>query len=136
MPKKTKQSKSRKNRTFRKKRLTIKSTGGGFLGKLLGEKKSYQNKPLNPESSPKTIENSTPKPETLKDLEKMFPNGIPLSVIKVDLDKADEELQKEKKRLEQFETLPSSQEPVLGPEEKQKEVTSNVPPQPETEKLF
>lgn len=135
MPKKTKQSKSRKNRTFRKKRLTIKSTGGGFLGKLLGEKKSYQNKPLNPESSPKTIENSTPKPETLKDLEKMFPNGIPLSVIKVDLDKADEELQKEKKRLEQFEALPD-RVPVHGPEEEEKEVTSNVPSQPETEKLF
>ena len=132
MPKKTKQSKSRKNRTFRKKRLTIKSAGGGVFSFL--KKKATKSSPQT--TSPQTAENSTPKPETLKDLEKMFPNGIPLSVIKVDLDKADELLQKEQKMLEQFETLPSSQEPVLGPEEKQKEVTSNVPSQPETEKLF
>ena len=127
MPKKTKQSKSRKNRTFRKKRLTIKSGGyGGVLG-FFGKKP--------PESSPQTAENSTPKPETLKDLEKMFPNGIPLSVIKVDLDKADELLKKEQRQLEKFEALPN-REPVQGPEEEEKEVTSNVPSQPETEKLF
>tara|TARA_B100000427_G_scaffold284822_1_gene257917 strand:+ start:1391 stop:1762 length:372 start_codon:yes stop_codon:yes gene_type:complete len=123
MPKKTKQSKSRKNRTFRKKRLTIKSAGGGFFG-------FSKNK-----SPPQTAENSTPKPETLKDLEKMFPNGIPLSVIKVDLDKADELLKKEEGQLEKFEALPN-REPVQGPEEEEKEVTSNVPSQPETEKLF
>merc|ERR1712072_1656443 len=122
-PKKTKQSKSRKNRTFRKKRLTIKSAGGGFFGW-----------PKN-KSPPQTAENSTPKPETLKDLEKMFPNGIPLSVIKVDLDKADELLKKEQTQLEKFEALPN-REPVQGPEEEEKEVTSNVPSQPETEKLF
>lgn len=123
MPKKTKQSKSRKNRTFRKKRLTIKSAGGGFFG--FSKKKS----------PPQTAENSTPKPETLKDLEKMFPNGIPLSVIKVDLDKADELLKKEQMQLEKFEALPN-REPVQGPEEESKEVTSNVPSQPETGKLF
>ena len=123
MPKKTKQSKSRKNRTFRKKRLTIKSAGGGFFG-------FSKNK-----SPPQTAENSTPKPETLKDLEKMFPNGIPLSVIKVDLDKADELLKKEQKMLKQYEALPN-REPVQGYEEEEKEVTSNVPSQPETEKLF
>ena len=123
MPKKTKQSKSRKNRTFRKKRLTIKSAGGGFFGW-----------PKN-KSPPQTAENSTPKPETLKDLEKMFPNGIPLSVIKVDLDKADELLKKEQRQLEKFEALPN-REPVQGPEEESKEVTSNVPSQPEIEKLF
>tara|TARA_B100000073_G_C23740895_1_gene573656 strand:+ start:4365 stop:4736 length:372 start_codon:yes stop_codon:yes gene_type:complete len=123
MPKKTKQSKSRKNRTFRKKRLTIKSAGGGFFG-------FSKNK-----SPPQTAENSTPKPETLKDLEKMFPNGIPLSVIKVDLDKADELLKKEQKMLKQYEALPN-REPVQGPEEEEKELTSNVPSQPETEKLF
>jgi len=122
MPKKTKQSKSRKNRTFRKKRLTIKSAGGGFFGW-----------PKN-KSPPQTAENSTPKPKTLKDLEKMFPNGIPLSVIKVDLDKADEILKKEQDMLEQFEALPP-REPVQGAQEA-KEVTSNVPSQPETEKLF
>jgi len=125
MPKKTKQSKSRKNRTFRKKRLTIKSTGGGFFDKL------FEKKP----KTPQTAENSTPKPETLKDLEKMFPNGIPLSVIKVDLDKADELLKKQQSRLEQFEALPK-RVPVHGPEEEEKEVTSIVPSQPETEKLF
>ncbi len=123
MPKKTKQSKSRKNRTFRKKRLTIKSAGGGFFG-------FSKNK-----SPPQTAENSTPKPETLKDLEKMFPNGIPLSVIKVDLDKADELLKKEQEMIEQYEALPN-REPVQGYEEEEKEVTSNVPSQPETEKLF
>ena len=123
MPKKTKQSKSRKNRTFRKKRLTIKSAGGGFFG-------FSKNK-----SPPQTAENSTPKPETLKDLEKMFPNGIPLSVIKVDLDKADEILKEEEKRFKQYEALPN-REPVQGPEEESKEVTSNVPSQPETGKLF
>jgi len=123
MPKKTKQSKSRKNRTFRKKRLIIKSAGGGFFG-------FSKNK-----SPPQTAENSTPKPETLKDLEKMFPNGIPLSVIKVDLDKADEILKEEEKRFKQYEALPN-REPVQGPEEESKEVTSNVPSQPETGKLF
>ena len=123
MPKKTKQSKSRKNRTFRKKRLTIKSAGGGFFG-------FSKNK-----SPPQTAENSTPKPKTLKDLEKMFPNGIPLSVIKVDLDKADELLKKEQEMIEQYEALPN-REPVQGYEEEEKEVTSNVPSQPETEKLF
>tara|TARA_B100000902_G_scaffold387822_1_gene432509 strand:+ start:143 stop:523 length:381 start_codon:yes stop_codon:yes gene_type:complete len=126
MPKKTKQSKSRKNRTFRKKRLTIKSAGGGFFG--FSKNKSSESK------TPQTAENSTPKPETLKDLEKMFPNGIPLSVIKVDLDKADELLKKEQDMLEQFEALPP-REPVQGAQEA-KEVTSNVPSQPETEKLF
>ena len=123
MAKKTKQSKSRKNRTFRKKRLTIKSAGGGFFG-------FSKNK-----SPPQTAENSTPKPKTLKDLEKMFPNGIPLSVIKVDLDKADELLKKEQEMIEQYEALPN-REPVQGYEEEEKEVTSNVPSQPETEKLF
>lgn len=130
MPKKTKQSKSRKNRTFRKKRLTIKSAGGGFFGFL--KKKA-------PESSPQTAENSTPKPETLKDLEKMFPNGIPLSVIKVDLDKADELLKKEQKIFKQYEALPDdiiTRRAEMEKAEMEKEVTSNVPSQPETEKLF
>ena len=127
MPKKTKQSKSRKNRTFRKKRLTIKSAGGGFFG-------FSKNK-----SPPQTAENSTPKPETLKDLEKMFPNGIPLSVIKVDLDKADELLQKQQKIFKQYEALPDdiiTRRAEMEKAEMEKEVTSNVPSQPETEKLF
>ena len=132
MPKKTKQSKSRKNRTFRKKRLTIKSGGyGGVLG-FFGKKP--------PESSPQTAENSTPKPETLKDLEKMFPNGIPLSVMKVDLDKADELLKKEEKMLKQYEALPDDiitrRAEMEKAEMEEKEVASNVPSQPETEKLF
>ena len=103
--------------------MIIKSAGGGFFG-------FSKNK-----SPPQTAENSTPKPETLKDLEKMFPNGIPLSVIKVDLDKADEILKEEEKRFKQYEALPN-REPVQGPEEESKEVTSNVPSQPETGKLF
>jgi len=131
MPKKTKQSKSRKNRTFRKKRLTIKSAGGGFFG--FSKNKSSESK------TPQTAENSTPKPETLKDLEKMFPNGIPLSVIKVDLDKADELLQKEKDMFKQYEALPDdiiTRRAEMQKAEMEKEVTSNVPSQPETEKLF
>lgn len=133
MPKKTKQSKSRKNRTFRKKRLTIKSGGYGGVFSFLKKKATESKTPQT--TSPQTAENSTPKPETLKDLEKMFPNGIPLSVIKVDLDKADEILKEEEKRFKQYEALPN-REPVQGPEEESKEVTSNVPSQPETGKLF
>tara|TARA_B100001996_G_scaffold204592_2_gene156714 strand:+ start:12022 stop:12405 length:384 start_codon:yes stop_codon:yes gene_type:complete len=127
MPKKTKQSKSRKNRTFRKKRLTIKSAGGGFFGW-----------PKN-KSPPQTAENSTPKPETLKDLEKMFPNGIPLSVIKVDLDEAEKILKKEEDMFKQYEALPDdiiTRRAEMQKAEMEKEVTSNVPSQPETEKLF
>ena len=133
MPKKTKQSKSRKNRTFRKKRLTIKSGGYGGVFSF------FKNKPpkSSPQTaSPQTAENSTPKPETLKDLEKMFPNGIPLSVIKVDLDKADEILKEEEERFKQFNEDLAHREPVQGPEEESKEVKSNVPSQPEIEKLF
>jgi len=129
MPKKTKQSKSRKNRTFRKKRYTLKSRRGGGLGDFFLSKKTSS------EPSPETIENSTPKPETFKDLEKLFPNGIPLSVIKVDLDKVDELLKIEQTMFEKFDTLPS-REHMDKPEEKAPPVISNVPPQPETEKLF
>ena len=69
----------------------------------------------------------------------MFPNGIPLSVIKVDLDKADELLKKEEKMLKQYEALPDdiiTRRAEMEKAEMEKEVASNVPSQPETEKLF
>ena len=69
----------------------------------------------------------------------MFPNGIPLSVIKVDLDKADELLKKEQKIFKQYEALPDdiiTRRAEMEKAEMEKEVTSNVPSQPETEKLF
>ena len=156
MPKKT-TLKSRRNK--RNVSLKKKSRKGGAVWDFLKSKEKSEPKEEPEDDLKKVVAEEippVPEPKTFNQLQELFPEGIPLDIFNIDMEK----IQKYKMMEKKFESLPttdidgeplrteSKEEPkeepkeeepkdvVLSEDKSEEPTTSNVPTPPDEDKLF
>jgi len=152
MPKKS-TLKSRRNK--RNVSLKKKSRKGGAVWDFLKSKEKSKPKEEPEDDLKKVVEEEippVPEPKTFNQLQDLFPEGIPLDIFTIDMEK----IQKYKMMEKKFESLPSKdidgeplrtepkeepkeEEPkdvVLSQDKSEEPATSNVPTPPDEDKLF
>ena len=147
MPKKS-TLKSRRNK--RNVSLKKKSRKGGAVWDFLKSKEKPEPKEEPEDDLKKVVEEEippVPEPKTFNQLQDLFPEGIPLDIFTIDMEK----IQKYKMMEKKFESLPSKdidgeplrteskEEPkdvVLSQDKSEEPATSNVPTPPDEDKLF
>ena len=152
MPKKT-TLKSRRNK--RKSSLKTKSRKGGAVWDFLKSKEKPESKEEPEDDLKKVVAEEippVPEPKTFNQLQDLFPDGIPLDIFTIDMEKIQHYKMMEKK----FESLPAKdidgeplrpepkeepkeEEPkdvVLSQDKSEEPATSNVPTPPDEDKLF
>ena len=146
MPKKS-TLKSRRNK--RNVSLKKKSRKGGAVWDFLKSKEKPESEPE--DDLKKVVAEEippVPEPKTFNQLQDLFPEGIPLDIFTIDMDKIQQYKMMEKK----FEALPTKdidgeplrlepkeEEPkdvVLSEDKSEEPTTSNVPTPPDEDKLF
>ena len=151
MPKKT-TLKSRRNK--RNVSLKKKSRKGGAVWDFLKSKEKPESEPE--DDLKKVVAEEippVPEPKTFNQLQDLFPEGIPLDIFTIDMDKIQQYKMMEKKfeaeakkqidgeplRPEPKEEEPKEEEPkdvVLSEDKLEEPTTSNVPTPPDEDKLF
>ena len=148
MPKKS-TLKSRRNK--RNVSLKKKSRKGGAVWDFLKSKEKPEPKEEPEDDLKKVVAEEippVPEPKTFNQLQDLFPEGIPLDIFTIDMDKIQQYKMMEKK----FEALsakdidgeplrpePKEEEPkdvVLSEDKSEEPTTSNVPTPPDEDKLF
>ncbi len=153
MPKKT-TLKSRRNK--RNVSLKKKSRKGGAVWDFLKSKEKSEPKEEPEYDLKKVVAEEippVPEPKTFNQLQDLFPEGIPLDIFTIDMDKIQQYKMMEKKfeaeakkqidgeplRPEPKEEEPKEEEPkdvVLSEDKLEEPTTSNVPTPPDEDKLF
>lgn len=143
MPKKS-TLKSRRNK--RNVSLKKKSRKGGAVWDFLKSKEKPEPKEEPEDDLKKVVAEEippVPEPKTFNQLQDLFPDGIPLDIFTIDMEKIQHYKMMEKK----FESLPTKDidgeplrsEPkdvVLSEDKSEEPTTSNVPTPPDEDKLF
>lgn len=143
MPKKS-TLKSRRNK--RNVSLKKKSRKGGAVWDFLKSKEKPEPKEEPEDDLKKVVAEEippVPEPKTFNQLQDLFPDGIPLDIFTIDMEKIQHYKMMEKK----FESLPTKDidgeplrpEPkdvVLSQDKSEEPTTSNVPTPPDEDKLF
>ena len=143
MPKKS-TLKSRRNK--RNVSLKKKSRKGGAVWDFLKSKEKPEPKEEPEDDLKKVVAEGippVPEPKTFNQLQDLFPDGIPLDIFTIDMEKIQHYKMMEKK----FESLPTKDidgeplrsEPkdvVLSEDKSEEPTTSNVPTPPDEDKLF
>lgn len=148
MPKKT-TLKSRRNK--RKSSLKTKSRKGGAVWDFLKSKEKPEPKEEAEDDLKKVVAEEippVPEPKTFNQLQELFPEGIPLDIFNIDMEKIQTYKMMEKKFAslptmdidgEPLRTKPKEEEPkdvVLSEDKSEEPTTSNVPTPPDEDKLF
>tara|TARA_B100001113_G_C21114754_1_gene624877 strand:- start:2589 stop:3038 length:450 start_codon:yes stop_codon:yes gene_type:complete len=148
MPKKT-TLKSRRNK--RKSSLKTKSRKGGAVWDFLKSKEKPESKEEPEDDLKKVVAEEippVPEPKTFNQLQELFPEGIPLDIFNIDMEKIQTYKMMEKKFAslptmdidgEPLRTKPKEEEPkdvVLSEDKSEEPTTSNVPTPPDEDKLF
>ena len=148
MPKKT-TLKSRRNK--RKSSLKTKSRKGGAVWDFLKSTEKPESKEEPEDDLKKVVAEEippVPEPKTFNQLQELFPEGIPLDIFNIDMEKIQTYKMMEKKFAslptmdidgEPLRTKPKEEEPkdvVLSEDKSEEPTTSNVPTPPDEDKLF